>query len=68
MASLSDAFAFPLTNQENTDTEAYDMNIPNRSSYVPFNSTTDTYTRDKLKGMSDLSFYNVSLKEQQFTV
>jgi hypothetical protein len=63
MASLDEAFVFPLTNKTVADKEQSIINIPGRGSYVPLPQNTDTY-KPKKNNISDLKMYN-SLKEQK---
>jgi hypothetical protein len=63
MASLDEAFVFPLTNKTVNDEEKSPVNIPGRGSYLPLPKNTDTY-KPKKNAISDLKMYN-SLKEQK---
>lgn len=61
MASLDEAFVFPLTNKSVADIEKNQLNIPLRGSYASLPKDTNTY---KPKAQtSDLQMYNFSLKD-----
>lgn len=56
MASLNEAFVFPLTSKESADKEVTNLNVPGRGSYIPLDKkTTNTY---KTKDTSALKMYN----------
>jgi predicted RNA-binding protein YlxR (DUF448 family) len=61
MASLNEAFSFPLTQKIVEDIENTQTNIPGRGSYVSLSKETNTYKQNSSE--SDLKMYN-SLKEQ----
>tara|TARA_B110000977_G_scaffold178745_1_gene236675 strand:+ start:523 stop:714 length:192 start_codon:yes stop_codon:yes gene_type:complete len=61
MASLDEAFNFPLKEKNVPDIETVVFNLAGRGSYLPLSTDTNTY---KEKPISDLKMYN-SLKEQK---
>jgi len=63
MASLNEAFVFPLTATIINDKEVTKTNVAGRGSYVPLK--TETYKAPKVSNTtSDLKMYNqISLKE-----
>ena len=60
MASLNEAFTFPLTSNTVIDKEKTHLNVTGRGNYLPLENT-NTY-KQKTK-VSDLKMYNYSLKE-----
>ena len=65
MASLNEAFAFPLTSTAVSDMENTKLNVPGRGSYIPLDKNTNSYKPKKSQNVSDLKMYNTkkSLKE-----
>jgi len=60
MASLDEAFLFPLTNKSVADIEKNQLNVPLRGSYASLPENTNTY-KPKAQ-ISDLQMYNFHLK------
>tara|TARA_B100001996_G_C18135946_1_gene391046 strand:- start:301 stop:504 length:204 start_codon:yes stop_codon:yes gene_type:complete len=64
MASLNEAFTFPLTSNTVIDKEQTHLNVTGRGNYLPLSKTANMY-KQTTKTISDLKMYNYSLKEQK---